>query len=89
MTDRNFSKESKLRLKAAVVTIRPKLCLYINLYKYYRRVCFFFISNLHEHLMYSLDLKTVDKVVYRRKNSSAQAKAGHDELAKILSRSAG
>jgi hypothetical protein len=33
--------------------------------------------------MYSLDLKTVDKVVYRRENSSVQAKVVHDELAKI------
>jgi hypothetical protein len=33
--------------------------------------------------MYSLELKTADKVVYRRENSSVQAKIGHDELAKI------
>jgi hypothetical protein len=31
----------------------------------------------------------VEKVVYRRENSSAQAKVGHDELAKIRSRIAG
>jgi hypothetical protein len=36
--------------------------------------------------MYSLDLKTVDKVVYRRENSSVQAKVVHEELAKIQSR---
>jgi len=36
--------------------------------------------------MYSLDLKTVDKVDYRRENSSVKAKVGHDELAKIRSR---
>jgi hypothetical protein len=35
--------------------------------------------------MYSLDLKTVDKVVYRRENSSLQAKVGYDELMKIRS----
>jgi hypothetical protein len=34
--------------------------------------------------MYSLDLKTVGKVVYRRKNSSVQAKVGHEELTKTL-----
>jgi hypothetical protein len=83
MTDRNLNKESKLRLIVTAVTIRSKLCLYINLYKYYRQVCFFFIWNLYQHLMYTLELKTVDKVVYRRENSSVQAKIGHDDLAKI------
>ncbi len=39
--------------------------------------------------MYSLDLKTVDKVVYRRENSSVQAKVGHNELAKIRFHPAG
>ncbi len=39
--------------------------------------------------MYSLDLKPADKVVYRRENSSVQAKVGHDELANIRSRPAG
>jgi hypothetical protein len=39
--------------------------------------------------MYSLDLKTVDKLVYRRENSSVQAKVGYDELAKIRSHPAG
>ncbi len=38
--------------------------------------------------MYSLDLKTVDKVVYRRENSSVQVKVAHDELAEIRSRPA-
>jgi hypothetical protein len=33
--------------------------------------------------MFSLDLKTMDRVVYRRENSSVQVKVGHDELAKI------
>jgi hypothetical protein len=83
MTDRNSNKESKVWLKAAAVMIRWKLCLYINLYKYFRHVRFFFILNLHQHLIYLLDLKTVDKVVYRRENSSVQAKIGHDELTKI------
>jgi len=32
--------------------------------------------------MYSLDLKTVDKVVYHRENSSVQAKVGHDDTGK-------
>ncbi len=50
---------------------------------------FFFILNLHQHLMYSLDLKTVDKVVYRRENSSVQPRVGYDELAKIRSHPAG
>jgi len=45
----------------------------------------FFILNLHQHLMYSLDFKTVDEVVYLRENFSVQAKVGHDELAKIQS----
>jgi len=36
--------------------------------------------------MYLLDFKTVDRVVYRRENSSVQAKVDHDELAKIWSR---
>jgi hypothetical protein len=35
--------------------------------------------------MYSLDLKTVDKIVYRKENCSVQVKVGRDELAKILS----
>ncbi len=39
--------------------------------------------------MYSIELKTVDKVVYRRENSWVQAKVDHDELAKIRSRPAG
>jgi hypothetical protein len=39
--------------------------------------------------MYSLDLKTVDKLVYRTENSSIQAKVSHGELAKIRSRPAG
>jgi hypothetical protein len=39
--------------------------------------------------MYSFALKTVDKVVYRRENSSVQAKVGHDELANIQSRPIG
>jgi hypothetical protein len=39
--------------------------------------------------MYSIDLKTMDKVVYRRENSSVQVKVGHDVLAKIRSRPAG
>jgi hypothetical protein len=29
--------------------------------------------------MHSLELKTVDKVVYQRENSSVQAKVGHGE----------
>jgi hypothetical protein len=33
--------------------------------------------------MYSLDFKIADKVVYRRENSSIQAKVAHDELTKI------
>jgi hypothetical protein len=33
--------------------------------------------------MYSLGLKTVDKVVYRRENSSLQAKPDHDKLRKF------
>jgi hypothetical protein len=37
--------------------------------------------------MYSLDLKTVDEFVYRKENSSVQAKLGHDELTKIRFRS--
>jgi hypothetical protein len=39
--------------------------------------------------MYSLDLKTMDKIVYRREKSFVQAKLGHDELVKIRSRPAG
>jgi hypothetical protein len=39
--------------------------------------------------MYAFELKTADKVVYRRENSSVQAKVGHDELANIPSRLAG
>ncbi len=39
--------------------------------------------------MYSLDLKTVDKIVYRRENSSIQSKFGHEDLVKIRSRPAG
>jgi hypothetical protein len=39
--------------------------------------------------MYSLDLKTMDETVYRRENSSVQAKVGHDELGEIRSRLAG
>jgi hypothetical protein len=39
--------------------------------------------------MYSLDLETVDKAVYRRENSSVQAKVSHDEPAKIRSCPAG
>jgi len=39
--------------------------------------------------MYSLDLKTVNKVVYQSENSSVQAKVGYGELAKILSHPAG
>jgi len=39
--------------------------------------------------MYVFALKTVDKVVYRRENSSVQAKVGHDELANIRSRPIG
>ncbi len=39
--------------------------------------------------MHSLDLDTVDKAVYRRENSSVQAKVSHDEPAKIRSRPAG
>ncbi len=48
-----------------------------------------FILNLHQHLMYSLDLKTMDKVVCQIENSSVQAKVGYDELAKIRSRPTG
>ncbi len=48
----------------------------------------FFILNFQQHLMYSLDLKTVNKVVYRREDSSIQATVGHDELTKIWSRPA-
>jgi hypothetical protein len=33
--------------------------------------------------MYPLDLKTVDKLIYRRENSSVQPRVGHDELAEI------
>jgi hypothetical protein len=83
MIGRNSNKESKLRLKVADVMIRSKLCLSTNLYKYFRHVCFFFILNLHQHLMYSLNLKTADKVVCRRKDSLVQAKVSHKELAKI------
>ncbi len=79
----------KLRLKSAVVMIQSKLCLYSNLQKYFRHVCFFFILNLLHHLMYSLDFKTVDKVVYRTENSSIQSEVIHDELSKIQSRLAG
>ncbi len=32
--------------------------------------------------MYSLDLKTVDKVVCHKENSSVQAKVGHDDTGK-------
>jgi len=71
-------------LKSAVVMIQSKLCLYSNLYKYFRRVCFFL--NLHQHLIYSLDLKIVNKVIYRKENTSVQAKVDHGKLAKILSR---
>jgi hypothetical protein len=39
--------------------------------------------------MYSFDLKTVDKVVYRRENSSVEAKISHDELPKIRAHPAG
>jgi tRNA uridine 5-carbamoylmethylation protein Kti12 len=70
MTERNSNKESKLRLIAAAVNIRSKLCPYTNLYKSFRHVCFFLILNLYQHLMCSLDLKTVDKDVYRRENTS-------------------
>jgi hypothetical protein len=49
----------------------------------------FSILNFHQHLMYSLDLKAVDKVVYGRENSSVQAKVSHDELAKTRSRPPG
>jgi len=44
----------------------------------------FLILTVHQHLMYLLDLKTVDKVVCRRENSSVQPKFGHEELGKIL-----
>jgi hypothetical protein len=50
------------------------------------------VNRLYEtlqYLMYSLDLKTVDKVVYRRENSSVQAKVDHDEPAKIRPRRTG
>jgi hypothetical protein len=42
--DQNSDKKSKLRLKAAVVIIRSVLCLYTNLYKYFRHVCFFYFE---------------------------------------------
>jgi hypothetical protein len=35
---------------------------------------FLFVLSLYQLLMYSFDLKSVDKVVYRRENSSVQAK---------------
>ncbi len=57
-------------------------CCYVFIYH-----LLFLIFNLYQHLMYSLDLKRVDKVVYRRENSSIQAKVSYDELAKIQSRS--
>jgi hypothetical protein len=85
MADRNSNKESKSRLKVAFATIRSKLGLCINLYKYFRHVCFFLILNLYQHLIYLLDLKTVDKVVYQRENSSVLAKVVHDELTKSAS----
>jgi len=46
-----------------------KLCLHTNFYKYFHPVCFFLILHLHQHLMHSLDLKTVPNVVYRREIS--------------------
>jgi hypothetical protein len=49
----------------------------------------FFILNLYQHLMYLLDLKTSNTVIYRTKNSSVKAKVGQDELAKIRSGPAG
>jgi hypothetical protein len=52
MTDRNSNKESQLRLIPAVVTIRSKLCLYTNLYKYFQ-----FIPTFHVFA----SLKTVEK----------------------------
>jgi len=84
MIDRNSNKESKLGLKVAIVSMRSKLCLYTNLQIFVTSA--FFILYLHKHLMYSLDLKTVDKVVCRRENLSVQPKFGHEELAKILPR---
>ncbi len=39
--------------------------------------------------MHSLEMITMDKVVYRRENSSVQDKLGYDELAKIWSRPTG
>jgi hypothetical protein len=50
MIDRNSNKKSKLWLKPAVLMIRSELCLYTNLYKYFRQVCFLFILHSHQHL---------------------------------------
>ncbi len=80
MADRNSNKRVKI---TAVVKIRSKHHLCTNSHKQFLHVCFFFILNFHQHLMYSLDLKTVDKVVYRREHCSVQVTLGHDDLAKI------
>jgi len=50
MIDQHSNKESKWRLIAAIVMIRSELCLYTNLYKYFRQVYFLFILHLHQHL---------------------------------------
>jgi hypothetical protein len=79
MANGKSNKESKLRMKAAVVTIRSKSFVYTLTCTEFFLTSPFVILNLYQHLTYSLDLKTVDKVVYRRENSSVQAKVGHAE----------
>ncbi len=75
MADRNSNKESKLRYDQSF--IYTLICTNIFV------TSAFFILNLYQHLMYSFELKTVDKIVYRRENSSVQVKVGHDKLEKI------
>ncbi len=77
MTDRNSNKESKLRYDQSFIDTLICKNIFVT--------SAFFILNLHQLLMHSLDLKTVNKVVYRRENSSVQEKAGHDEMVKIRS----
>jgi len=75
MADQNSKKESKLRYDQSF--IYTLICTNI----FVRSAIFYF--EFYQHLMYSFALKTVDKIVYRRQNSSVQVKVGHDELAKI------
>jgi hypothetical protein len=77
ITNWNSNKEWKLYGHSLVYAV-----IYTNLFITSAFFSFWIHANI---VMYSLGLKTVDKVVCWRENCLVQVKVGHDELARIRS----